>query len=209
MPHNCIPCTSTLQISVLGLEKQVFWVILSTSLSTCVRERYQCWLFSPCSFVAHLTPTLLVTFPELCHHPASGHLHHLHSYTQEGAMSLCPGQGHLLPGEGVICLLATSFFLLGLLTFPHVQLISRLQLCPRLPVLCHLRMSQRVFLPSLRARVAGGLSWVPHSHLCSGAPAHTGDQQLLGESSCAFPASPASHKHPSNLQGISLLPQPL
>lgn len=71
---------------------------------------------------------------------------HLHSCTQEGAMSLCPGQGpQLLPGEGVICLLATSFLLLDLLTFGHMQLISQAPVVSQAPVQCHLECHQGCF----------------------------------------------------------------
>lgn len=133
-----------------------------------------------------------MTFPELCHHPVSGHLHHLHSCTQKGAVSLCPGRGHqLLPGEGVICLLATSLLLLDLLTFAHVQLISQAPVVSQAPS----SMSPANVTKGVFTRVAAGLSWVPLSHLCSGAPAHVRDQQLLGKSSWDFPPNPASHNH--------------
>lgn len=127
MPHKCVPCTSTLQISVLELEKQFFWVILSTSLSTCVREQDQCQLFSPCFSAAQPTPSLP---PSSLRAPSPS------SQLQEGAMSLCPGQGHqLLPAEGLFASCWIYSHLLMCSGFP------RLQWCPssqfHVPWECH------------------------------------------------------------------------
>lgn len=168
-------------------------------------EQGQRWLlFSPCSLAAHLTPT-----------PAKGQSPSpATTQPQDTSPSsrLHPKMGcefmpwtrapNLAWGKALFAsLLSASFCWVCSHLLPR-RCFPSLQRCLRLPVQCHLRMSRRVFSPPHRARVAGGLLWVP------GCPIATSALGLLSTygtsrcwasawSCCDFPPNPASHNRPS------------